>query len=47
MAELRRFATAVVATDRTLSVCNAAPPRKPGVAERLEVYAKVFGLKGV
>ena len=26
---------------------NAAPPRKPGVAERLEVYAKVFGLKGV
>jgi sigma-B regulation protein RsbU (phosphoserine phosphatase) len=26
---------------------NGGPPRKPSIAEKLDVYAKVFGLKGV
>ncbi len=26
---------------------NAGPPRKPSIGEKLDVYAKVFGLKGV
>jgi phosphoserine phosphatase RsbU/P len=26
---------------------NAGPPRKPSIGEKLDIYAKVFGLKGV
>jgi sigma-B regulation protein RsbU (phosphoserine phosphatase) len=50
LAKVRDHRAGVAADDDLTIVVlhhNAGPPRKPSIGEKLDVYAKVFGLKGV
>ena len=50
LAKIREHREGVAAEDDvTLLVLhhNAGPPRKPGIGEKLDIYAKVFGIKAV
>ena len=47
---LRHYRAGMAAEDDVTLILlhhNAGPPRKPSLGEKLDVYAKVFGLKGV